>query len=280
MSDVIEQHGESYDVAVIGGGINGAGIAFDAAARGLRVLLLEASDFGGATSAWCTRLIHGGLRYLEYAEIGLVRESLHERRRLLQNAPHLVAPVRITIPIYKGAKRGRALIKLGMLAYDILSMGKSLPPHRMLSAQRLRSEEPGIDADGLTGGAQYFDAQITYPERLVVELVLAATQNGADVRNHSPLTGFRSDGDAYHLTYDTPSGQTESARARFVVNAAGPWVDRVLALGEQPQTRLMEEPKGAISLLGNLRVRLSMRFTLRRRAMGARFSLFPGMVST
>ena len=113
-----------FDLAIIGAGVNGAGIARDAALRGLKVAIFDKNDMCTGCSAISSRLVHGGLRYLEYAEIGLVRESLHERRRLLTNAPHLVKPLRITIPIYRGAKRGRAIIKLGMLAYDILSYGK------------------------------------------------------------------------------------------------------------------------------------------------------------
>src|SRR5919106_3636983 len=123
-----------YDVVVIGAGINGAGIARDAAMRGLKVLLIDKGDIGGGTSAASTRLIHGGLRYLEQFEFGLVRESLTERETLLRIAPHLVRPLPITIPIYKQGRRGRMTIRAGMIAYDLLSWGKSLPRHRMQSA--------------------------------------------------------------------------------------------------------------------------------------------------
>ena len=116
-----------FDIAVIGAGINGAGIARDAALRGLSVIVLEQSDLCSGTSWASSRLIHGGLRYLEYGEIGLVYESLHERRNLRRVAAHLVKPLRICIPIYESAKRGPLLIRLGMIAYDVLSYGKSLP---------------------------------------------------------------------------------------------------------------------------------------------------------
>ncbi|HET7092458.1 MAG TPA: FAD-dependent oxidoreductase, partial [Thermomicrobiales bacterium] len=133
----------TYDLIVIGAGINGAGIARDAAMRGLRVLLLDKGDLGGGTSSGSTRLIHGGLRYLEHGEIGLVRESLRERERLLHAAPHLVRPLPLLIPIYRGDRRGWRLITLGMAAYDLLSFDKSLERHQMLSRRRALALAPG-----------------------------------------------------------------------------------------------------------------------------------------
>ena len=172
-----------YDVVIIGGGINGAGIARDAALRGLKVLLLEKNDFGSGTSSWSSRLIHGGLRYLEFGEIPLVFESLHERRRLRHVASHLVRRLRLSLPIYRGARRGKALIRLGMIAYDILSIGKEIPNHRMLSRDEIIAREPGLRREGLIGAAQYYDAQVTYAERLVLENVIGAHEAGADVKN-------------------------------------------------------------------------------------------------
>jgi glycerol-3-phosphate dehydrogenase len=192
--------GPDYDIVVVGGGINGAGIARDAALRGLRVLLLEKYDFGGATSAWSSRLIHGGLRYLEYAEIPLVFESLHERRRLRQLAPHLVERLRLTIPIYKQSRRGKLMIRLGMIAYDLLSIGKKVPRHRMMSRDELIAAEPGINQEGLLGAAEYYDAQVTYIERLVLENIIGAHEAGAEVRNYCPAIGInvRRSGDGSH----------------------------------------------------------------------------------
>src|SRR5258705_7611556 len=123
----------SYDLIIIGAGINGAGIARDAAMRGLKVLLIDKGDIGGGTTSWSSRLIHGGLRYLEYWELGLVRESLREREVLLKEAPHLVRPLPLLLPIYKRNSRGPLTIRAGMLAYDLLSFDKSLPRHRFLS---------------------------------------------------------------------------------------------------------------------------------------------------
>ncbi len=242
----------TFDLIVVGGGINGAGIARDAAMRGLNVLLLEARDFGWATSAWSTRLIHGGLRYLEYAEIGLVRESLHERRRLLRNAAHLVKPLKITIPIYKGGKRGRTIIKLGMLAYDILSLGRLVPGHRMLNAAELVEEEPGINPEGLVGGAQYYDAQVAFIERLVLELVIAAAQSGAEVWNYSPVTGIQCHDDGtHHVRFQDRSGAERVVGAPVVINAAGPWVDQVLGLSDEAVPRLMGGTKGSHVVVGD-----------------------------
>src|ERR1051325_9323727 len=123
---------DRFDVIVIGAGINGAGIARDAAMRGLKVLLIDKGDIGNGTTSASTRLIHGGLRYLEHFEFGLVRESLRARESLWRIAPHLVRPLAITIPIYKQSKRGPLMIRAGMIFYDLLSWGKSLPRHRML----------------------------------------------------------------------------------------------------------------------------------------------------
>ena len=126
LSPDVEQAANRFDLIIIGAGINGAGIARDASLRGLRVLALDKGDVAGGTTSWSTRLIHGGLRYLEHQEIGLVRESLRERERLLRIAPHLVRPLPLLLPIYRGDQRGPLLIRAGMLAYDILSRGKSL----------------------------------------------------------------------------------------------------------------------------------------------------------
>ena len=171
----------SYDVVIVGGGINGAGIARDAALRGLRVAVLEQADWCYGTSRWSSRLIHGGLRYLEHFEIGLVRESLHEREVLLQVAAHLVKPLPLMVPLYREARRGRRTVAAGMWLYDLLSWGKSLPRHRMLDAAEALRLAPGLQAAGLDGAAQYYDAQVAFPERLVLENLLAARASGADL---------------------------------------------------------------------------------------------------
>ncbi len=243
---------ESFDVVIIGGGINGAGVARDAAMRGIDVLLLEMNDFGSGTSSWSSRLIHGGLRYLEYGEIPLVYESLQERRRLRRTARHLVDRILINIPIYQGGKRGMLALKAGMLAYDLLSIGKSLPRHRMLSRAAFLEREPGVSDNGLKGGAQYYDAQVTFAERLVIENVVAARAAGATVKNYSPVTAIDIEqGKVRSVRYtDAASGQETEVRARVVVNAAGPWVDEVLGTANRPMPELTGGTKGSHIITG------------------------------
>ncbi len=221
---------EQYDIIVIGGGINGAGVARDAARRGLTVLLLERDDFGSGTSSWSSRLIHGGLRYLEYAEIGLVYESLRDRRALLRTAPHLVEPLRLTIPIYRGGKRGKWVIRAGLLAYDVLSWGKKLPTHSMANAERTLAQMPGLNTEGLVGSASYSDAQVVFAERLVIENILDAQDHGARCINYAGVTELqRRDNAITGVTYfDERLGQAVQAHGNCVINAAGPWVDHVL----------------------------------------------------
>lgn len=241
---------QAFDLVIIGGGINGVGIARDAAIRGLKTALLEAADFGSGTTSWSTRLIHGGLRYLEHAEIGLVRESLHERTRLRRNAEHLVSPLRITIPLYKEARRGPLLVRLGMMAYDLLSFGKAMPGHDMLSRAELLEAESGLRAEGLRGGARYFDAQLTFAERLVIENVIASREHGAQLRNYCPVTAIEpTDEGLFRVICDRPDGPTE-LMARSVVNAAGPWVDQVLEKWVTPMPRLMGGTKGSHIVVG------------------------------
>lgn len=244
-----------YDLVIIGGGINGAGIARDAAMRGLRVLLLEQNDFGSGTTSWSSRLIHGGLRYLEYGELPLVYESLHERRNLLKIASHLVDRIPISIPVYRYSKRGKWLLRIGMLAYDLLSVGKELPRHRMLSREAFLEHAPGVNPDRLLGGACYYDAQVTFAERLVMENIVAAHRHGAVLRNYSQVTGIRvRDRRVDFVQYrDLVTGQEQKARAPVVVNAAGPWVDRVLRLADAKLPRLMGGTKGSHVIVGSFK---------------------------
>ena len=220
----------TFDLAVIGAGINGAGIARDAALRGLSVVLFDKGDVCNGTSWASSRLIHGGLRYLEYGEIPLVYESLHERRYLRRIASHLVKPLRICIPIYRGAKRGPFLIKLGLLGYDLLSWRKPLPHHKMLGEDEIRAREPGLLQDDLRAAACYYDAQVTYAERLVLENVLAARAAGAEIMTYTEVTDIAvRDGAVVSLTCeDKVTGELSQFAPQVVVNAAGPWVDSVL----------------------------------------------------
>lgn len=236
-----------FDLLVIGGGINGAAIARDAAMRGLRVLLTEKSDFGSGTTSWSTRLIHGGLRYLEHYEVPLVRESLRERKILLESAPHLVHPLHFLIPIYSGTSRGPGIVRVGMLAYEALSIDKPIGHHKMLSAEETLHVAPGLEPAGLRAGALYFDAQATYAERLVMENILAAREYGALVQTYTPVVGFEvSRGRVTGVTVQHgQTGRHETVRAAVVINAAGPWVDNVLAGFPGDQQRLVGGTKGS-----------------------------------
>lgn len=237
----------SFDVAVIGAGINGAGIARDAALRGLRVIVLDQNDLCSGTSAASSRLIHGGLRYLEYGEIPLVFESLRERITLRKIAAHLIRPLRICIPVYEGAKRGPLLIRLGMIAYDMLSVGKTVPAHDMLSRDEAMESEPGLEHKGLRAAARYYDAQVTFAERLVLENLLGARAAGAEICTYHRVERIRIDGGAVTgLDYvDTLSGEEKHCEASIIVNAAGPWVDQVLMATGKPTKKLIGGTKGS-----------------------------------
>lgn len=225
-----------FDVIVVGAGINGAGIARDAAMRGLSVLLLDKGDIANGTTQWSTRLIHGGLRYLEHYEVHLVRESLGEREKLLRIAPHLVKPLRFVVPIYDRSSRGPGMIRLGMIGYDVLSFDKSVPNHKMLSREEALEQYPGLNPDGLRGAATYYDGQTEYAERIAVENAISAREHGASVYTYAEVKRLLFDeepgGDGLRVTgvefEDRLGGGTYIARAPVTVNVAGPWVDRVL----------------------------------------------------
>lgn len=242
----------SFDVAVVGAGVNGAGIACDAALRGLRVVVLEQNDICSGTSAISSRLIHGGLRYLEYGELPLVFESLRERITLRRIAAHLVKPVRICIPIYASARRGPLLIRLGMILYDLLSVGKTVPAHDMLSRDEAIEAEPGLAKEGLRAEARYYDAQVAFAERLVLENLLVARSAGAEIRTYNSVTKINIEHGAVSSleVTDNISGEQQTIAATVVVNAAGPWVDQVLATTAKTSPRLIGGTKGSHIVVG------------------------------
>ncbi|GAB4482935.1 MAG: glycerol-3-phosphate dehydrogenase/oxidase [Anaerolineales bacterium] len=238
---------QKWDVIVIGGGINGSAIARDAALRGLKVLVLEKEDISSGTSAWSTRLIHGGLRYLEYFEFYLVRESLAERERLLRNAPHLVKPLGMAFPFYKQNRRPPWMIRLGMILYDVLSFDKSLDHHHILSPQQVFEQVGELNPQGLSGAAMYYDCQVEYAERLSVENILSAQEQGAMFINYAKVTRFLLDGNRVHGVefHDLLNNKTYTASAEMVVNVGGPWVDEVLKGVGKPIKRLIGGTKGS-----------------------------------
>jgi len=242
-----------FDLIVIGAGINGAGIARDAAMRGLKVLLLDKGDISDGTTQWSTRLIHGGLRYLEYYEVHLVRESLAEREKLLHIAPHLVRPLRFVVPIYERSKRGPGMIRLGMIGYDTLSFDKSVPNHKMLSRDEALERYPGLNPDGLLGAATYYDGQVEYAERIAVENAVSAREHGATVLTYAEVKRllFEESGNgglprASGVEFgDRLGGGTYTAHAPVTVNVAGPWVDRVLSGAGGDREQMIGGTKGS-----------------------------------
>ena len=220
----------SYDVIIIGAGINGAAAAAAIAARGYRTLVLEQDDFASGTTSASTKLIHGGLRYLETGDARLVHESLQSRERLLRERPHLVRPMGFILPVYEGDPRPPWYIRSGLALYDLLSPRKVSPWHSSFSERELQRFEPSISTDRLRAAFLYHDAQVWSPERLTLEYLAQARASGADLRNHAAVDfiivdGGRARGVDFH---DVLTGRRSTASGRLVVNAAGPWVDAVL----------------------------------------------------
>ncbi|VDS08445.1 Aerobic glycerol-3-phosphate dehydrogenase [Paracoccus haematequi] len=239
--------GAAYDLVVIGAGINGLGIARDAAARGLRVALVEKEDIGSGTSSWSGRLIHGGLRYLEQGDVALVRESLRERETLFRIAPHLVKPVPLMIPLYSHNRRSKWTVRAGMVAYDILSFDKTTDAHRTLTREETLARFPQMSAEGLQGCAIFMDGQVIWSERLCAEVALQATAEGCHIFTHCRVDGFLQDGaQLTGVTYtDMLTGERHAISAPMAVNAAGPWVDAVLGTRQAQGKRYIGGAKGS-----------------------------------
>ncbi len=239
-----------FDVIIIGGGINGAGISLDASLRGLSVLLIEKNDFGSATTSASTKLIHGGLRYLENFEFSLVRESLRERERLLKNAPHLVRPLKIKLPIYKESRRPSLIIQAGMILYDLLSFDKSLPNHKLIWGGRnskIKKIEPGLNQKNLKSIVFYYDCQVNFPERLCIEIILSANKAGALTLNHHEVIGIN--GEESHRKEiqirDNLSGEQYKVFGKIIVNAGGPYVDKISNLVNPNMDKIVHGTKGS-----------------------------------
>ncbi|MCB1315443.1 MAG: glycerol-3-phosphate dehydrogenase/oxidase [Leptospiraceae bacterium] len=224
-----------YDLVIIGGGISGATLLWDAALRGVPALLLEKNDYASGTSQATSKLIHGGLRYLKNGELRLVRESLRERRVLATIAPHAVRPEPFLYPIYRTSKVGRFMMGVALRVYDLLGFDRNrglspelkLPRARFLNRKQTIQAEPGIHTDGLIGAYIYYDYANVNPERLCAEFILSARQRGAHARNYSPVEKVRREPNGlYRITIrDSATGRLHTTLARTVVNAAGPWAD-------------------------------------------------------
>ena len=234
------------DLLIIGGGISGAGIARDAALRGFRTALVDKSDFGAGTSSHSSRLIHGGIRYLEQGAFRLVFEASHERRVLLRIAPHLVHPLAFLFPIYKGSRVPAWKLRAGMWLYDVLSAFRNVHWHRWLRPKKVRRVEPGLRDRGLVGAALYYDAQ-TDDARLVIATVRSAIRAGALAANYVEVTALlKPDGRVRGaVVRDLLTGETATLRAHVVVNATGPWSDQVRRLDDPQAPPALRLTKGA-----------------------------------
>ena len=222
---------ETFDVLVVGGGIVGAGVARDAACRGLRTALVERGDFASGTSGKTSRLIHGGLRYLRSYRVGLVRQSVRERDLLLKRAPSLVHPLPFVIPAYRGRRPGALLLRFGLFLYDFLSRGKTVPRRVWLAADATVEREPRLSSDALAGAGIYFDAW-TDDARLVLAVVKDAAEAGACVANYTEVVELLHDEGGRVVgarLRDVIENRTLDARARIAVNATGVWLDRLRA---------------------------------------------------
>ena len=245
-----------FDVLVIGGGITGAGVARDAAMRGLHVALVEQNDFANGTSSRSSRLVHGGVRYLEHGQLHLVFESSRERRTLLRIAPHLVRPLAFTWPVYQGARVPRWKLGIGLALYDALALFRNVGRHVRLDVRGVLAREPRLLSSGLTGGAQYWDAA-TDDVRLTLANVRSAREAGAVVVNHARVAGMLRD-DGARVTgaqvIDVETGAGVDVRARVTVNAAGPWSDLVQALAQATTIAGVRGSKGVHVCVARSRV--------------------------
>ncbi len=255
------------EVLIIGGGVNGAAIFRDLSAQGVQCVLVEREDFSSGASSKSSRMIHGGLRYLEYAEFRLVREAVQERNWLLKQVSHYVHPLRTTIPIYKRwsgliagplrfiglnpgkAERGALIVKMGLLFYDLLASGSRVMPwHTFQSRKKALGESPQLNPE-IVCTATYWDAWISHPERLCVELIA----DGCKLNNESVAINYATatkESDAAFELHDSVSGTTTKITPKVVVNAAGPWIDKVNA-GLGIDDHLVSGTKGTHLVIDN-----------------------------
>jgi glycerol-3-phosphate dehydrogenase len=237
---------EPVDLLVIGGGITGAGVARDAALRGFRTALVDKGDFGAGTSSHSSRLIHGGIRYLEQGNFRLVLEASRERRVLLRIAPHLVRPLPFLFPVYRGGRVPAWKLRAGMWLYDVLATFRNVKSHRWLGPKQVRRAEPALKDRGLVGAALYWDAQ-TDDARLVLTTMRSAARAGALVANYAEVTSLlKPDGRVRGaVVRDVLTGETRTVRALVVVNAGGPWVDALRQMDDSAASPLLRLTKGA-----------------------------------
>jgi len=241
---------EVFDILIIGGGITGAGLALDAALRGLRVALVEKRDFAAGTSSRSTKLIHGGLRYLEHFDFALVREGLRERAILAKTAPRLARPFPFIIPIYKNSRRNYdhpLKMRMGLWLYDLLAGRYNFARHRRLSRDEALRLAPQLDPQGLKGAFLYYDA-VTNDSRLVIEVIKTARARGAEIANYTRAAGFIKNENGKiagaRLCDELTGGEVE-CRARIVINATGVWMEETIRLNGQATNSLNKHVRPA-----------------------------------
>jgi glycerol-3-phosphate dehydrogenase len=240
----------TVDLLIIGGGINGAGIARDAARRGLKVAMIEMNDLAWGTSSRSSKLVHGGIRYLEQLEFSLVFEAVSERRILLDIAPHLVNPLGFLFPVYKNSRRNLSTIQAGMWLYDGLSLFRSPKRHRVLKVADIKREEPALTTKDMKGSPLYYDCS-TDDARLTLENALDAAQAGAHIVTWAKVESFIRDGNSGRAiganVRDVLTGKTKQLQAHAIINATGPWTDLTLREGKplpDGQQALLRPTKG------------------------------------
>ena len=246
---------EPFDVLVVGGGITGAGVARDAAMRGLRTALVEKDDFASGTSSRSSRLVHGGVRYLEHGDLRLVFEASNERRVLQRLAPHLVRPLAFTWPVYAGARIARWKLAAGLTLYDLLATFRNVARHERLNASGVLRREPRLLSRDLRGGARYWDA-LTDDARLTLATVRSAIAAGATVVNHARVTALVHEGSRVagaHVADELDGGAVQ-VRARVVVNATGPWSDETERLAGASAGAAVHGSKGVHLMVARGRV--------------------------
>jgi glycerol-3-phosphate dehydrogenase len=272
---------DEFDMIVVGGGITGCGIARDAAVRGLRVVLLEMNDFASGTSSRSSRLVHGGVRYLEHGYMHLVFEASAERRRLLRLAPHLVRPLKFSWPVYKGARVPLWKLVAGLAIYDLLALFRNVGRHRVLSAGWMKREQPAVRSDGLVGGATYYDAG-TDDTRLTLAVAMDARDRGAVMLNHTKVERLVIEHDLARgvEARDALTGQTMVFRAPMIVNATGPWSDGFRALEGAPERANVHGSKGVHIAVPRGRIGNRGAFTLLSPKDGRVMFVLPGEAQT
>ncbi|WP_425313926.1 glycerol-3-phosphate dehydrogenase/oxidase [Sporosarcina koreensis] len=237
---------EPYDVIIIGGGITGVGIALDAVSRGAKTLVVEMQDFGAGTSSRSTKLVHGGLRYLKQLEVKMVADVGKERAIVYENAPHVTHPEWMLLPFYKSGTFGRFSTSLGLRVYDFLAGVKRSERRKMLTREEVLQHEPLLNGDGLIGGGEYVEYR-TDDARLTIEVAKKAAELGADLLNYAKVTGFlyKSAGTMTGIQVtDQLTGKLAEVHGEVIVNASGPWVERVLDLDKRIAGKKLQLTKG------------------------------------